>query len=73
MKKLTSVAEVVEVLGGIKEVAKLTHAKKSAALNWLYVSEAFPPNTFKLMNDALEKRGCRAPAHLWKMRGFEEA
>jgi hypothetical protein len=72
MKNLTSAAEIVEALGGIKKVAALTRATKSATLNWLYVFESFPSHTYKIMTDALTALDYTAPPHLWRMRGYEK-
>lgn len=73
MKKLTTAAEIVEVLGGPEAVAKLTNATLEAVWNWHGYFEQFPANTYVLMTRALERRGYKAPPHLWKMRGFEKA
>jgi hypothetical protein len=72
MKSLTKAAAVVEALGGPEKVAALTDANTSAVWNWFAYFEAFPANTYKIMIDALKRRGYTAPPHLWKMRGFEK-
>ncbi|MGY2987663.1 hypothetical protein [Bradyrhizobium sp. USDA 4508] len=69
MKKLSNVADIVEVLGGPERVAELTEARDPAVWNWLYAFEAFPANTYFVLIEALKKRGYTAPPHLWKMRG----
>lgn len=64
--ELTSTAQVIEALGGIREVAKLTRRKYSAAHNWKHF-DSFPANTFFVMQEALRERGLAAPASLWGM------
>jgi len=73
MKHLTDPKEIVEVLGGPEKVREMTRAKNVKAVwNWHGYFDAFPPNTFKIMNDALKRRGYSAPAYLWKQKGFEK-
>jgi hypothetical protein len=62
----------VKVLGGPKQLARLTFATREAVWNWINLSEAFPPNRFVIMTDELKKLGYDAPPHLWGMRGFEK-
>ena len=64
--KLTTTEQVIYALGGTRAVADMTGRKYNAAHNWLGFDH-FPPNTFLLMQAALEERGLTAPASLWKM------
>jgi len=72
MRRLTSVTEVIDALGGDEKVAELTHAKPKAVWNWHGYFEAFPSDTYAVMERELRRRGYSAPPHLWKMRGFEK-
>jgi hypothetical protein len=72
MKNLTDPVKIVEVLGGPQKVAEMTEAKNTKAVwNWHGYFEAFPPNTYAIMIEALERCGYTAPPYLWKMRGYE--
>jgi len=73
MKRLTTAAEVIDALGGDPSVAKLTKASSSTIWNWRAYFEAFPPNTYVVMQEALARRDLSAPPHLWKMRGVAKA
>ncbi len=64
--ELHSTREVIEALGGLDEVAKLTGSNKDAAWNWLRRSETFPANMFVAMTQALEAKGYTAPPSLWR-------
>jgi hypothetical protein len=72
MKRLTDAAKIVEVLGGREKVAELTEATNVKAVwNWPYFG-VFPPNTYKVMTDELERLGYTAPPYLWKQKGFDK-
>lgn len=66
MHELTTTADVVETLGGIAEVAKLTGRKYNAVSNWKAFG-SFPADTYIAMTSALAERGCSAPHYLWRM------
>jgi hypothetical protein len=72
MKAKTPTAEIVETLGGTRAVAELTGVTYSAVANWI-MFEKFPPNTYVMMKDELEKLGLDAPPALWKMKLPEDA
>lgn len=65
--ELRTTKEIIEFLGGLDEVAKLTGRNKDAAWNWLHRFDTFPANTFVAITSALEAKGCSAPPSLWKM------
>jgi hypothetical protein len=71
MKKLTSAAEIVEVLGGKDAVAEMCKSTDKAVWNWHGYFDCFPPRTYVVMVQKLEKLGYTAPPYLWKMTGFE--
>lgn len=64
--ELTSTAEIIDVLGGVAAVAKLTDTTYKAAHNWKSF-DRFPPRTYVAITDALRERGLSAPASLWGM------
>lgn len=66
MKQLETAADVVTTLGGIKAVAALTGRQYNAAANWPAFGK-FPPNTFLVLQKALEAAECSAPPALWGM------
>jgi hypothetical protein len=70
MKTLTNVADIAEVLGGPKGIARMTFANPHAVNNWLGAFKAFPPNTYVIMTEALKELGYNALPRLWKMRGY---
>ena len=72
MRSLKTAREVVDALGGIAAVRKMTGANLKAVYYWTGQSHAFPARYFKMMNDALKRRGYRAPPHLWVQYGYEK-
>jgi hypothetical protein len=71
MRNLKSAREVVEALGGIPAVREMTGANLKAVYYWTGQAHAFPARYFKKMNDALKRRGCKAPPGLWAQFGYE--
>jgi hypothetical protein len=65
--RLDTVASVIDALGGPHAVLALTGARYTALCNWRKAGN-FPPDTYKLMTDALAARGNSAPARLWRQR-----
>lgn len=66
-RDLKTAEDVIDALGGLPALAKLTGRKDSGVpWNWKAAGR-FPPNTFLLMQGALRARGYRAPAELWGM------
>lgn len=66
MTELTTTAAVIDELGGIAEVAKLTGRKYNAVSNWRVLG-SFPSNTYLILNGELCERGHSAPLHLFRM------
>ena len=62
---LTTFDEVVEALGGVGEVGRLTDRSTSAVCNWRRKKQRFPTNLFFVMQQALVARGYAASRHLW--------
>lgn len=65
MVTLTSVPDVINVLGGMPAVADLTGRKSNVVWNWKD-RKAFPANTYAVMKAALHARGVDAPDSLWR-------
>ena len=63
---LKSATEIIETLGGIKGVSKLTGMSYAAVWNWKSFGR-FPARTYDLLTRALHKAGMSAPASLWGM------
>lgn len=63
---LRTTNEVMDALGGTREVAAITGRTYNAALNWRNFL-TFPSNTYLVMQTALHARGLVAPASLWGM------
>jgi hypothetical protein len=72
MRHLKTAQEVVDALGGLSAVRKLTGANVKQAWNWIGRAESFPASTYVIMIRALKRRGMTAPAWLWNMRGVEK-
>lgn len=66
IRELTTTSDVIEALGGVSEVARITGAKYPAAYNWTKFV-VFPAKTYVVMQEALAALGCSAPASLWGM------
>lgn len=65
---LDSVRDVIDTLGGIAAVAELTNAKPKTVSAWQTWRGAFPPNTYVLLTQELERRGHHAHPRLWAMK-----
>jgi hypothetical protein len=71
-KQLLTTGDVIDALGGTEKVAEITRRKYTAVWNWKK-AEAFPPNTFLILQDALKSKGLEAPLSLWRMEQPAEA
>lgn len=65
---LTTYDDVIRKLGGVPEVAKLTHRNTQAVWNWR-ARGFFPTVLYFVMTEALAETGCTAERWLWR---FEE-
>lgn len=72
MRDLRTADEVVEVLG-LERVCELTEANAKQAWHWYSRKGMFPARTYVVMQRALKRRRCRAPARLWNMVGVDHA
>ena len=68
---VNSVYEVVEELDGAQAVADLFGIERGVVDMWVF-REAFPPNTYLVLQNALAEHNCVAPGWLWKMREAAE-
>jgi ABC-type hemin transport system substrate-binding protein len=66
-KRLTTAGEVIAELGGFAAVNALTKRKAISASSMWKMRGKFPPNTFSVMQAALEAAGASAPGSLWGM------
>jgi hypothetical protein len=64
LQPLNSTSDVIDALGGIEAVARLTRRGETAPFNWRR-NRLFPANTYLAMTSALTARGLFAPAWLW--------
>jgi hypothetical protein len=64
---LTSTEQVIEALGGNREVIELTGATPQTVSNWKSAT-GFPPYTYELMQGRLRRVKKRAPGSLWGMQ-----
>lgn len=67
MNTLQTTDDVVETLGGTKELAKALGVGITAVINWR-TRKRFPADTYFAIRDELKARGRVAPEHLWRMR-----
>jgi hypothetical protein len=71
-RRLTTVHEVVDELGGLSAVCRLTGANIKQGWNWIGRSETFPASYYVCMQRALQRRGATAPARLWNQKGIKK-
>jgi hypothetical protein len=63
-QRLTSFNEVVNALGGVKAVATMTRSSRTSVYNWRQAGQ-FPARHYRIMREALSKRGYTAGLRLW--------
>lgn len=71
MRRLRTVVDVIDTLGGLDAVCELTEANEKAVCHWISRTKIFPANTYVVMQRKLRKRKASAPDWLWNMRGIE--
>lgn len=72
MRRIVSVKEVIEVLGGVSAVQAMTRVNIKAVYHWVQV-ETFPARLHHMMKMALKRRGYTAPARLWNQVSEKKA
>jgi len=72
-RKLATVEEVVEALGGNRQVAALTGRKSLHAVSMWKARGSFPSNTLLIMQAALNARSQKAPSKLWGIPEVSDA
>lgn len=65
LEQIDSVDAVIEALGGLPEVQRLTEARSQQAVSNWKSRGRFSASTFLVMTQALRERGFTAPARLW--------
>lgn len=65
MKQLETAREVNDALG-VETVSALTGRKLTTVYKW-QEQNSFPPSSYFVMTEELEKIGCVAPRALWRM------
>lgn len=65
-RDLKTTLAVIETLGGMPEVGRLTGYPPKQVWNWK-ASGQFPAKTYLILTDALRSIGKTAPASLWGM------
>lgn len=68
-KQIKRADEVIEILGGTKEVALLFSVGRNTVSQWK--SRGLPRETYVVMQKALARKGFCAPAALWNMRNAD--
>ena len=63
---LQSFDEIVDALGGVKEVARLTGSTSVQVCHWRTRYGVFPAEQYLNISKALVVRGYGAPTHLFK-------
>jgi len=70
MKRLRTARAVVDHLGGLPRVCRITKTKSHSAKNWPGRAGTFPASTYYVMQRALRRRKASASPRLWNMRGL---
>jgi hypothetical protein len=63
MRRLTTTAEVIEVLGA-ECIKRLFGVGNKSIFHWKYTG--FPPHTYRVLRDELAKHDCFGDMSLWK-------
>jgi hypothetical protein len=69
LKRLTTFEQVIDELGGVTAVARLTRRTAPAVCNWRKTRRRFPTTLYFVMQGALKVKGAQAERRLW---GFVE-
>ena len=70
-RKLSTVNEIIDALGGTAATARLTRRKLQAVSNWR-AENKLPASVFLLMDSELKRRGFEAPPKAWGMEAAHE-
>ena len=65
LRVLTDFEDVIDVLGGVVAVSKLTQRSASAVCNWRNAGAVFPASQYKRLRKALRERGFIADERLF--------
>ena len=64
MKKLATLPDVIQTLGGVTKAAKITCRNRTAVSNWVMRGH-IPPRAFDLVDKALRRKRCRPDRSLF--------
>jgi hypothetical protein len=67
MRTITTARDVVKLLGGNREVSRLTRSRPKAVYYWTGQAKTFPAKTYCVMTDELTELRLKAPRQLWNM------
>lgn len=70
--RLNTTHQVIDALGGIPAVCKLTDAHPKTSYRWGGPKGMFPARTHWIMTRELKRRGYSAPDALWNQIGAEQ-
>jgi hypothetical protein len=70
MRRLSTVDQVIDALGGMDRVLELTGTNSKQTWNWQRRTGQFPAQWHDAMTKALRKRRCTAPPRLWNQKEF---
>jgi hypothetical protein len=69
--ELTTFDAVVDALGGMTALARLTGRSRTAVSNWRCQRHCFPARTYFVITTELERRGFSADRSLWQFESPE--
>jgi hypothetical protein len=64
---LETVDAVIDALGGPEKVRQMTKREAASAVPMWKTRKKLPPDTYKIMQEALFEQRMTAPDHLWGM------
>jgi hypothetical protein len=71
MKKLRTTLQVIEHLGGPKQICALIPGTNTRQVwHWYGRAEKFPAYTYVVLQNALKRKDASAPDRLWTMKGI---
>jgi hypothetical protein len=66
MQVISTVAEAIDKLGGVRKTGEVVERRPEAVNNWRRTNK-FPAETYVAILAALHVHGCTAPPSLWGM------
>jgi hypothetical protein len=71
MQTIRSTADAIDYLGGNRAAAELFRVKYNNITNWRTFGH-FPPDTYVMIQEELNKRNLAGAPQLWKMRSRDQ-